>query len=100
MDRFLKGCLLCLTVLLFASCTAVNNYLGFWQQKQEAREAFSREQSAELLMQLAPEDAYLLLGKLTFNREPAGPILLLAVTDRFKKREIAARSPMQTPLDY
>ncbi|HOG11793.1 MAG: hypothetical protein PHW80_03630 [Smithellaceae bacterium] len=100
MERLWKGCLLCLAVLLFAGCTAVNHYLGFWQAKQEAREAFSREQSAELLMQLAPEDAYLLLGKLAFDREPAGPILLLALTDKFKKREIAARSPMQTPLDY
>ncbi len=100
MERLLKGCLLCLAVLLFAGCTAVSNYLGFWQQKKEAREAFSREQSAELLIQLAPENTYLLLGKLTFNREPAGPILLLAVSDQFKKREIAARAPMQTPLDY
>ncbi|MEE9912026.1 MAG: putative lipase [Deltaproteobacteria bacterium] len=100
MERLLKGCLLCLVILFFAGCGSVYHYLGFWQAKQEAREAFSREQSAELLMQLAPEDAYLLLGKLTFNREPAGPVLLLAVTDQFKKREIAARSPMQTPLDY
>jgi pimeloyl-ACP methyl ester carboxylesterase len=87
-------------ILFLTGCTAINNYLGFWKQKQSAKEAFSREQTAELLMQLAPEDAYLLLGKLTFNREPAGPVLMLAVTDRFKKREIAARSPMQTPLDY
>jgi len=100
MERLLKGCILWLTVLFFVGCGSVNNYLGFWQKKQEAREAFSREQGAELLMQLAPEDAYLLLGKLTLNRDPAGPILLLAVTDRFKKREIAVRSPMQTPLDY
>jgi pimeloyl-ACP methyl ester carboxylesterase len=87
-------------ILFFTGCEHMSNYLGFWQKKKETKESFNREQSAELLLQLAPEDAYLLLGKLTFNREPNGPILLLAVTDQFKKREIAARSPMQTPLDY
>lgn len=100
MEGLRKGCLLWLATLLFAGCAAVDRYLGFWQQKMETKEAFSREQSAELLIQLAPEETYLLLGKLTLNREPAGPVLLLAVTDQFKKREIAARSPMQTPLDY
>jgi len=97
---FIKRFVVGLLVLIFAGCGHMGNYVGFWQKKKETKEAFNREQSAELLMQLAPEDAYLLLGKVTFSRAPDGPILLLAVTDKFKKREIAARSPMQTPLDY
>jgi pimeloyl-ACP methyl ester carboxylesterase len=100
MERLLKGGVICLIALLLTGCAAARNYLEFWQQKRDIKEAFSREQSAELLVELAPEDTYLFLGKLSFNRPPKGPILLLAVSDRFKPREIAARAPMQTPLDY
>ncbi|NLN60555.1 MAG: alpha/beta hydrolase [Deltaproteobacteria bacterium] len=93
----MRGVLPCLLAVYIAGC---GNYFGFVQKQRDLTREFSREQSARLLMELAPEDAYLFLGKLHFTREPDGPILIVAVTDRFKKGEIAALSPMQTPLDY
>lgn len=80
--------------------TGCGSYFNFMTKKQKLSKAFSKEQSADLLMQLAPEDAYLFLGELHFNRLPNGPLLLVAVTDKFSEREISALSPMQTPLGY
>lgn len=93
------GLLSCAALLLLSGC-GTGSYLDFWKQKQELEQAFTREQSARLLLELAPEHAYLLLGRLNMNRDPGGPLLVVAVTDKFKKQEIAVAAIMQTPLDY
>lgn len=99
------GCLVilglwsCFILLLAVGCSP-GGYLDYWKHKRELEQEFTRKQSAQLLLELAPENAYLLLGKLEMNREPGGPLLIVAVTDKFKKQEIAAAAIMQTPLDY
>lgn len=96
----IKLVLLSCAVLLLLSGCGTGRYFDFWQQKQELEQAFTREQSARLLLELAPEKGYLLLGRLNMSREPGGPLLVVAVTDKFKKREIAVAAIMQTPLNY
>lgn len=89
---WLKSVLAFFLVIFVTGC---GSYFNFMTKKQKLSKAFSKEQSADLLMQLAPEDAYLFLGELHFNRLPNGPILLVAVTDKFSEREISALSPFR-----
>ena len=93
------GLLSCAALLLLSGC-GTGRYFDFWKQKQDLEQAFTREQSARLLLELAPENGYLLLGRLNMSRDPGGPLLIVAVTDKFKKQEIAVAAIMQTPLDY
>ncbi len=89
-----------LLMLFIGGCGHTGQYLGFWQRQHELKTTFEREPKAELLAQLDPENCYLLIGKLSFDRDPRGPVLIVAVTDKFKDREIAVKTIMQTPLDY
>ena len=99
--RFVNGAGLCLfAALLLSGCGHVGGYLGFWQKQRELNRTFEEEPGAELLRELAPADCYLLLGKVSLDRPHPGPILVVAVTDKFKKREIVATRILQSPVAY
>jgi len=99
-SRYLKAAVFCAMALVLAGCGHVVEYFGFIHQQSEIKNAFDNDPSAALVWRIKPEDCYLLIGKLAIDQEHRGPILIVAVTDRFKKREIALAAPMQTPLDY
>ncbi|NWF56858.1 MAG: hypothetical protein HXY45_18895 [Syntrophaceae bacterium] len=93
--------LLFLFFLMFvAGCAHIFGYLDFWQRQGELRKEFRDEPSVELLRELQPEDCYLLVGRVVLNRDRQGPLLVVAVTDTFKKREIVASRILQAPVDY
>ena len=79
----------CLLAFTISGCTG--GYLGFWKQQHTLKKAFKEEPSAELLRQLDPQNCFLLAGRFAFTSNYNKPVLVVAVTDRFKKREIVAQ---------
>lgn len=80
-------------------CGGVSGYLGFWGKQRGLKKEFQQEPSAEILRDLQPEDCYLLVGRVALNRDHRGPILVVAVTDKFREREIVVSNIMQTPVN-
>jgi pimeloyl-ACP methyl ester carboxylesterase len=97
---FLKIAVFCVCILSVAACGHIGPYLGFWQRQHAVKNTFQNEPTADLLRELEPENAYLLTGKFTLTSEYKGPILLVAVTDKFKKQEIVVTKIIQPPLDH
>ena len=89
--------MLCLIALITGGC---GGYFGFWQRQHELKQAFQEEPSADLLRELAPQDCFLLAGRVAFAADAKKPVLAVAVTDRFKKREIVAQKILQPPVFY
>lgn len=85
----------CIIALMFGGCGHMGGYLGFWQHQHELKKAFHEEPSADLLRQLDPQDCFLLGGSFACTKEYNKPVLVVAVTDRFKKREIVAQRILQ-----
>lgn len=89
---------LCLCALIMAGCAG--GYLGFWQRQNKLKKEYQQEPSAELLRQLDPQDCFLIAGPFTFKHSYTKPVLIVAVTDRFKKRDIAAKKILQAGVFY
>lgn len=89
-----------LLVPILGSCSSTVKYLGFWKQQRMLKKGFEEQPSAEALRRLQPQHAYLLLGEVTLSREHRGPVLVVAVTDKFQKREIGVQRIMQVPVRF
>jgi pimeloyl-ACP methyl ester carboxylesterase len=94
----LKMVLLVLVALVMAGCSNVARYLDFWKTERTVKKEFSIEPSAKLLRELQPGDSFLLAGPVNQKTKYEGPVLVVAVTDRFKKREIVVEKILQTPV--
>jgi pimeloyl-ACP methyl ester carboxylesterase len=90
----------CLCALSFGGCGHVGQYFSFWHKQRDLKSAFQNEPTADILRELEPENAYLLTGKLTVSSGYKGPVLLVAVTDKFQKREIVLMKTIQPPADH
>ena len=86
--------------LAWPGCTHISGFLGFWERQREREKEFYEEPCAALLREIQPEDSYLLVGRVVPNRDPKGPLLVVAVTDKFRKREMVASRILQAPVDY
>ena len=80
----------CLSALALFGCASMDGYLGFWGHQKGLKKKFQEEPSADLLRQLDPQDCFLLSGSFSFSIDYEKPLLVVAVTDRFRKREIVA----------
>jgi pimeloyl-ACP methyl ester carboxylesterase len=87
-------------ILACCGCEHLSGFLGFRERQREAARGFHAEPSAELLREIHPADSYLLLGRLVLNADPRGPLLVVAVTDRYRKREIVVSRTLQAPAEY
>ncbi len=102
MQRILsKVVVLTLIVMVLAGCSHVRQYLSFWESERELKAAFVKEPTADLLRSLQPGDSFLLAGPVQLEKKGyKGPMLVVAVTDMFKSREIVAARILQTPVLY
>jgi len=87
-------------LLVFTSCSHVGKYLDFWKTKRTETKEFSIEPTAKLLRDLHPGDSFMLAGPVNQKTAYDGPVLVVAVTDMFKKREIVTERILQTPVLY
>lgn len=83
-----------LCALVLVGCASMDGYLGFWGRQRELKKEFHEEPSADLLRQLDPQDCFLLAGNFSLSSDYEKPLLVVAVTDRFRKREIVATKIM------
>ena len=96
-----RGLLFLLAAFLLGGCSShVQGYLDFWGAQRELKAAFEEEPSGAVLRELQPQDSYLLVGKLTVDTPPTRPVLVLAVSDRYKQGEVVATATIQTPVDH
>jgi len=96
----LKVMMLALVALVLAGCSHAGKYFDFWDTERTHRKEFSIEPTAKLLRDLQPGDSFLLAGPVNQKTNYEGPVLIVAVTDMFKKREIVAERILQTPVLY
>jgi len=90
----------CLLTLILTGCTSPNSYLGFWKKQRSLKTEFKEEPSADVLRELRPEDAFLLVGRVTMDKAHKGSILVVAVTDKFQKHEIVVKKTLQAPVQF
>jgi len=90
--------ILMLMAVFLSGCTAAKQYMGFWKQERETKSAFKEEPTAQLLRDMNVRGSYMLTGSAKFKTAYEEPILIVAVTDMFKKREIVASRILHAPL--
>ncbi len=95
-----KWMLFTLAALVLAGCSHVGNYMDFWKGKRETKAAFQEDPTAKLLRELKVGDDYLLAGPVKMGTVYEKPLLVVAVTDMFKKREIVAERILLPPVLY
>lgn len=93
-----KVVLLTLVALVLAGCSHVGKYFDFWEMEDRQKKEFSLEPTAKLLREVHPESSFMLVGPVNQKTKYEGPLLVVAVTDMFKKREIVAERILQTPV--
>lgn len=87
-------------VFALAGCSHVGQYLDFWKTKRTETKEFSIDPTAKLLRDLHPGDSFMLAGPMKQKTAYDGPVLAVAVTDMFKKREIVTERILQSPALY
>jgi len=100
MPLSVKAVLLTLVGLTLAGCSSASQYLDFWGRVRTQQKEFSLEPTARLLRELRPDDSFLLAGPVGQKTNDEEPVLVVAVTDTFKKREIVVERILQTPVLY
>jgi pimeloyl-ACP methyl ester carboxylesterase len=92
--------MLALVTLVLAGCSHVGKYFDFWDMERTQKKEYSIEPTAKLVRELQPEKTFMLVGPLNQKTNYRGPVLLVAVTDMLKKREIVVEKILQTPVLY
>lgn len=86
--------------MVIDGCAHMEAYFSFWGRQRDLGRAFQQEPCVEVLRELSPEHCLLLTGRIQSGQDYGGPVLFWAVSDRFKRREIAASRILQVPVEY
>lgn len=89
--------ILCSLILALAGCENVSNYLGYMSRKSTLSNTFHDRPSLQVLRDLAPENCFSLAGALTAENFFEEPAFVVAVSDRYKSREIVASRIVRAP---
>ena len=89
-----------LVAVILAGCAHVGNYFDFWGRERARKKEFSMEPTAKLMRELRPGDSFLIAGPIHQKTNYEDPVLVVAVTDAFRKREIVVSRILQTPVLY
>jgi hypothetical protein len=84
-------------ILLLAGCAQMSNYLDYMGRHKRLENTFNNNPRMEVLRELSPENCYSLSGKLTSDRPYDGSVFVVAVSDRYQKREIVATRIIRSP---
>ena len=89
-------------LLMLVSITSLSgcDYLNFMERHKSLESTFQNKPRMEVLRELSPESCLALAGKLNLNRTYDGPLLVVAVSDRFQTREIVASRIISSPALY
>jgi pimeloyl-ACP methyl ester carboxylesterase len=92
--------LLTMVALVLAGCSHIGRYFDFWEMEDTQKKEFSVDPTAKLMRDVHPESSFMLVGPVNQKTNYEGPLLVVAVTDMFKKREIVVTRILQTPVLY
>ena len=92
--------ILCCFLFLLGGCASVSNYLDYMARKNTLSSTFHDHPRMEVLRELAPENCFTLAGSLVAEPFYEGPILVVAVSDRYQYREIVASRIVRAPALY
>jgi pimeloyl-ACP methyl ester carboxylesterase len=93
--RFLAVAVLAALVPVASGC----DYISFYTRKQHWGKIFEGQPSMKVLKRLSPEDSLLLDGRIVQVPVRQEPLLLLAVSNQYKRNEIVAVRPLRFPSD-
>lgn len=92
--------LLILLVIVLSGCGAATDYLAFMGRHKSLESSFQSHPSLEARRELYPEDCFYLSGRILMNRPYNGPVLIVAVSDRYAQREIVATRILRSPATF
>ena len=99
--RMLKSVLVwSLLLLLLSGCAQMSNYLDYMGRHRDLTNTLHNHPRMEVLRELSPENCYSLRGRLIMDRPYEGPVLVVAVSDRYQQREIVATRIIRSPAIY
>lgn len=94
-NRLLTVAVLALLVLAGSGC----DYLSFYTRKAHWRKVFENQPRMSVLKRMAPEDSLLLDGPIMPRQPRQEPLLLVAVSNQYKRNEIVAVRTLRVPVD-
>lgn len=91
--RILEALFIVCALIMLSGC----EYIKFVKQKRELKHEFHNSPKMEILRELSPENCFTLFGGLQHKPDYQGPVLIIAVSDKFQHREIVARRTILSP---
>ncbi len=88
-----------LSVFILNGCDWVRESFPLWVKQLWLKKESMENPSVRVLQRLNTHDMYLLTGNVTFNRKYKGPVLIVAVTDKIRKREVVATKILPGPVN-
>lgn len=87
-------------LLLLSGCAQMSNYLDYMGRHRKLANTFNNHPRMEVLRELSPENCYSLSGRLITDRQYDGSVFVVAVSDRYQKREIVATRIIRSPTEH
>lgn len=76
------------------------DYLGFYARKLHWGAVHDYQPSMKVLKRMAPEDTLLLGGRIIKTEQHDKPLLLVAVSNKYRKNEVVALQTLGIPADF
>lgn len=83
--------------MVLSGCGPMLEYLDFMGRHKTLAKEFQNSPSLEVMRELSPEDCFVLGGKLVKDGPSQGPLLVVAVSDRYHQREIVGSRIIRSP---
>jgi len=83
--------------MVLSGCGQMFEYLDFMGRHKNLESSFQNSPRLEVMRELSPEDCFALGGKFVRDGLSKGPLLVVAVSDRFQHREIVATRIIGSP---
>ncbi|MEN6320025.1 MAG: alpha/beta hydrolase [Syntrophaceae bacterium] len=83
--------------LVLSGCASVSQYLDFMGRHETLESSFQKSPSLVVMRELSPEDCFVLGGKFIKDGPSKGPLLVIALSNRFQHREIVASRIIGSP---
>lgn len=90
--------LLVIALVLMGMISGGCDLLRYTREYMELKKEFEENPCVYTEMQLKPRETHLLVGDVTFNKDYKGPVLFVVASDKFKKREVAAKKILFAPV--
>jgi pimeloyl-ACP methyl ester carboxylesterase len=88
-----------IALLILLAAAAGCNYVGFYTRQSTWRTVFERHPRLSVLQRFAPQDSLLVSGRIVKPGPQQEPLLITAVSSRYRENEIVAYTRIQAPFN-